>query len=147
MTAPLAATHTDGVASASFVEKRPLEQYVAPAKPSLVGLSRGALAEALGAIGVPQRQHRMRVQQIWHWLYVRGAQEFDEMTTLAKDLRSALAQHFTLARPEIAAVQVSVDGTRKWLLRLPGEVDSRPHEVECVYIPEADRGTLCISSQ
>jgi len=147
MTAPLAATHTDGVASASFVEKRPLEQYVAPAKPSLVGLSRGALAEALGAIGVPQRQHRMRVQQIWHWLYVRGAQEFDEMTTLAKDLRSALAQHFTLARPEIAAEQVSVDGTRKWLLRLPGEVDSRPHEVECVYIPEADRGTLCISSQ
>jgi 23S rRNA (adenine2503-C2)-methyltransferase len=89
----------------------------------------------------------MRVQQIWHWLYVRGVQNFDDMTTLSKDLRATLAQHFTLARPEIAAEQISVDGTRKWLLRLPGELEDRPHEVECVYIPEADRGTLCISSQ
>jgi 23S rRNA (adenine2503-C2)-methyltransferase len=147
MTTPLAAGHTDGVAPASFIEKRPLERYVAPARPSLVGLSRIALAEACGAIGVPERQRRMRVQQIWHWLYVRGAQTFDEMTTLAKDLRVELARHFTLARPEIAAEQVSVDGTRKWLLRLPGEADGLPHEVECVYIPEDDRGTLCISSQ
>src|ERR1700733_3762179 len=147
MTAPLATTHIDGIASAPFIEKTPLEQYVAPAKPSLVGLSRDALGEALGAIGVPERQHRMRVQQVWHWLYVRGAQEFDEMTTVSKDLRAALAQHFTLARPEIAAEQVSVDGTRKWLLRLPGGAGSAPHEVECVYIPETDRGTLCISSQ
>jgi 23S rRNA (adenine2503-C2)-methyltransferase len=69
------------------------------------------------------------------------------MTTLSKDLRAELKQHFTLARPEVAAEQVSVDGTRKWLLRLPGEADDRPHEVECVYIPETDRGTLCISSQ
>ena len=69
------------------------------------------------------------------------------MTTLPKDLRAALAERFTLDRPEVAAEQVSVDGTRKWLLRLPGEIDGRPHEVECVYIPEADRGTLCISSQ
>jgi 23S rRNA (adenine2503-C2)-methyltransferase len=89
----------------------------------------------------------MRVQQIWQWLYVRGAQSFDAMTTLPKDLRAALAERFTLDRPEVAAEQVSVDGTRKWLLRLPGEIDGRPHEVECVYIPEADRGTLCISSQ
>jgi 23S rRNA (adenine2503-C2)-methyltransferase len=87
------------------------------------------------------------VQQIWHWLYVRGAQSFDEMTTLSKDLRADLMGHFTLVRPEIAAEQVSVDGTRKWLLRLPGEIAGRPHEVECVYIPDADRGTLCISSQ
>jgi len=98
-------------------------------------------------IGVPERQRRMRVQQIWHWLYVRGAQDFDVMTTLSRDLRSALMQRFTLARPEIAAEQISVDGTRKWLIRLPGEVDGRPHEVECVYIPDANRGTLCISSQ
>jgi len=145
--APLAATRPDDIAAASFIEKRPLERYVAPAKPSLVGVSRAAIAEALGAIGVPERQRRMRAQQIWHWLYVRGALNFGEMTTLSKDLRAVLAQHFTLARPEIAAEQVSVDGTRKWLLRLPGEIDSRPHEVECVYIPEADRGTLCISSQ
>ena len=67
---------------------------------------------------------------------------FDDMTTLSKELRAALAQHFTLARPEIAAEQISVDGTRKWLMRLPGELDGRPHEVECVYIPETDRGTL-----
>jgi 23S rRNA (adenine2503-C2)-methyltransferase len=143
----VAATPAEAIALGGFVEKRPLERYVAPAKPSLVGLPRAELAEALGGAGVPERQGRMRVQQIWHWLYVRGAQSFDEMTTLSKDLRATLAQHFTLARPEIAAEQTSVDGTRKWLLRLPGEIDDRPHEVECVYIPESDRGTLCISSQ
>ncbi len=147
MTAPLAATQPQDTASAACIERRPIERYVAPAKPSLVGLSRAALAEALGAAGVPERQRRMRVQQIWHWLYVRGAQDFDEMTTLSKDLRAELARRFTLARLEIAAEQVSVDGTRKWLIRLPGEVAARPHEVECVYIPETDRGTLCISSQ
>jgi 23S rRNA (adenine2503-C2)-methyltransferase len=147
MTVPLAAIHPDGPVSDALIEKRPLGRFVAPAKPSLVGVSRAGLAEALGAAGVPERQRRMRVQQIWHWLYVRGAQSFDDMTTLSKDLRAALAQRFTLARPEIAAEQVSVDGTRKWLLRLPGETDGRPHEVECVYIPEAGRGTLCISSQ
>jgi 23S rRNA (adenine2503-C2)-methyltransferase len=129
------------------IEKRPLERYVAPEKPSLVGLSRSALAEALGGAGVPERQRRMRVQQIWHWLYVRGVADFDAMTTLSKELRAELDRHFTLARPEIAAEQVSVDGTRKWLLRLPGETPDRPHDVECVYIPETDRGTLCISSQ
>ena len=147
MTTSLAAPQTDGATSAAFIEKRPLEQYVAPDKPSLVGLSRAALAAALGTIGVPERQQRMRSQQIWHWLYVRGAQDFDAMTTLSKNLRAELAQHFTAARPEVVAEQTSVDGTRKWLLRLPGETDSRPCEVECVYIPETDRGTLCISSQ
>jgi 23S rRNA (adenine2503-C2)-methyltransferase len=130
------------------IEKVPLERYVPPAKPSLVGLSRAALAEALGAIGVPAQQQKMRAQQIWHWLYVRGAQEFDRMSSVSKELRTVLEQHYTLARPEVVAEQVSVDGTRKWLLRLPGEVSGeRPHEVECVYIPEEDRGTLCVSSQ
>jgi 23S rRNA (adenine2503-C2)-methyltransferase len=142
-------SHAAGETSAApaFVEKRPLEHYAAPAQPSLVGMSRDTLADALGEVGVAERQRRMRVQQIWHWLYVRGAQDFDAMTTLSKDLRRALAQRFTLARPEIAAEQVSIDGTRKWLLRLPGELTDAPHEVECVYIPETDRGTLCISSQ
>jgi 23S rRNA (adenine2503-C2)-methyltransferase len=144
MTASLAATET---AAISAIEKRPLERYLAPAQPSLVGMSRELLADALGTLDVPERQRRMRVQQIWHWLYARGSQNFDEMTTLSKELRTALAQAFTLARPEIAAEQISVDGTRKWLLRLPGEFDATPHEVECVYIPEADRGTLCLSSQ
>jgi 23S rRNA (adenine2503-C2)-methyltransferase len=147
MTSSIAAARAEGVSSARVIEKEPLERYVAPARPSLVGLPRTDLAAALGGIGVAPQQQRMRVQQIWQWLYVRGAQSFDTMTTLPKDLRAALAERFTLDRPEVAAEQVSVDGTRKWLLRLPGEIDGRPHEVECVYIPEADRGTLCISSQ
>ena len=133
---------------AGLIEKAPLERYVPPAKPSLVGLSRAALAEALGGIGVPAVQRKMRVQQIWHWLYVRGAMRFDQMTNVSKELHAALDRHFTLARPEVVAEQVSVDGTRKWLIRLPGEIaGERPHEVECVYIPESDRGTLCLSSQ
>src|SRR6266540_3914206 len=135
-------------APAGFVEKAPLERYVPPAKPSLVGLSRAALAEALGGIGVPAAQRKMRAQQIWHWLYVRGATRFEQMTSVSKELHAVLDQHFTLARPEVVAEQVSADGTRKWLLRLPGEVlGEQPHEVECVYIPETDRGTLCLSSQ
>jgi 23S rRNA (adenine2503-C2)-methyltransferase len=130
------------------LEKTPLERYVPPAKPSLVGLSRAALSGALGAIGVPPAQRKMRVQQIWHWLYVRGVPSFDLMSSVSKELRAQLDAHYTLARPEVAAEQVSVDGTRKWLLRLPGEAaGGAAHEVECVYIPEADRGTLCLSSQ
>src|SRR5262245_33304076 len=146
MTAPLATT--DISATAGLVEKTPLERYVPPEKPSLVGLSRAELAEALASIGVPAAQRKMRVQQIWHWLYVRGAESFSAMTSVSKELRAALDAHFTLARPEVVAEQTSVDGTRKWLLRLPGEhAGERPHEVECVYIPETDRGTLCVSSQ
>src|SRR6476620_8761287 len=130
------------------LEKTPLERYVPPAKPSLVGLTRAALAEALGAIGVAPPQQKMRVQQLWHWIYVRGATRFDQMTSVSKELQARLDEHYTLARPEVVAEQVSVDGTRKWLLRLPGEVaGERPHEVECVYTPETDRGTLCLSSQ
>ncbi|MEX0841509.1 MAG: 23S rRNA (adenine(2503)-C(2))-methyltransferase RlmN [Xanthobacteraceae bacterium] len=130
------------------IEKTPLERYVAPEKPSLVGMSRAALAEALTAVGVPPAQVKMRVQQIWHWLYVRGVADFDAMTSVSKELRAALAEHYTLARPEVVAEQISADGTRKWLLRLPGEhPGENPHEIECVYIPESDRGTLCLSSQ
>ena len=138
-------TTTDPISS---IEKLPLERYVAPEKPSLVGMSRALLAQALADIGVPQAQHKMRVQQLWHWIYVRGAQAFDEMTNVSKELRARLEAHYTLARPEVAAEQISVDGTRKWLLRLPGEqATGRPHEVECVYIPDDGRGTLCVSSQ
>jgi 23S rRNA (adenine2503-C2)-methyltransferase len=134
--------------SAPLVEKAPLERYVPPQKPSLVGLSRAALAQALGTIGVPSAQRKMRVQQLWHWLYVRGAMHFGQMTSVSKELRALLDAHFTLARPQVAAEQTSVDGTRKWLLRLPGEhAGERAHEVECVYIPEPDRGTLCVSCQ
>jgi 23S rRNA (adenine2503-C2)-methyltransferase len=134
--------------SSALLEKTPLETYVPPAKPSLIGLSRAELAERLGDIGVAPAQRKMRVQQLWHWIYFRGAQSFDEMTSVSKDTRAKLAEHFTVDRPEVVAEQISNDGTRKWLLRLPsGDKAERPHEVECVYIPEIDRGTLCVSSQ
>jgi len=109
---------------------------------SLIGLDRDQLGAALRPLGVPERQLRMRASQLWGWLYVRGATDFAVMTDIAKELRAELGRAFTLARPEIVSEQVSEDGTRKWLLRLP---DGR--EIETVYIPEEDRGTLCISSQ
>ena len=113
-----------------------------PRKDTLVGLSRDVLAERLSSLGVPERQRRMRVRQLWSWIYVRGVTDFAAMTDIAKELRAELAASFNLARPEIVTEQVSVDGTRKWLLRLD---DGK--EIETVYIPEEDRGTLCISSQ
>jgi 23S rRNA (adenine2503-C2)-methyltransferase len=117
-------------------------------KPSLAGLSRNGLRAALARAGVPDRQLRMRVNQLWSWIYVRGVGDFDAMSDVSKDLRALLAQHYSLARPEIVTEQVSVDGTRKWLLRLERqETDARAPEIETVYIPEAGRGTLCISSQ
>jgi 23S rRNA (adenine2503-C2)-methyltransferase len=141
------ATEANSAAIAPL-EKIALETYVPPAKPSLVGLSRGEIAERLGAIGVQPSQRKMRVQQLWHWIYVRGAQNFAEMTSISKEMRSQLEAHFTVARPEVVAEQISNDGTRKWLLRLPsGDSIEKAHEVECVYIPETDRGTLCVSSQ
>src|SRR5215471_10182656 len=142
---PLAEVHS-GVRG--LVEKSPIESYVPPKRPSLIGLSRAELAGCLGDIGVPPSQRKMRVQQLWHWIYFRGAKSFDEMTSVSKDLRAELAKHFTVERPEVVAEQISNDGTRKWLLRLPSGDDlKKAHEVECVYIPETDRGTLCVSSQ
>jgi 23S rRNA (adenine2503-C2)-methyltransferase len=130
------------------LEKIAIETYVPPAKPSLVGLSRAEIAERLAAIGVAPAQRKMRVQQLWHWIYVRGAQNFSDMTSISKGMRGELEAHFTVARPEVVAEQISNDGTRKWLLRLPsGDKIEKAHEVECVYIPETDRGTLCVSSQ
>jgi 23S rRNA (adenine2503-C2)-methyltransferase len=113
-----------------------------PSAQSLVGISRADLAAKLKALGVPERQARMRVSQLWGWTYVRGQTDFAAMTDIAKELRAELAQAFNLARPQIVTEQLSEDGTRKWLLRLE---DGR--EIETVYIPESDRGTLCISSQ
>lgn len=118
------------------------------AKPTLAGLSRERLQQSLIGAGVPEKQSRMRVNQLWRWLYVSGVTRFDDMTDVSKDLRAQLADQFTLDRPEIVSEQVSVDGTRKWLLRLPKRGhETRAPEVETVYIPESDRGTLCISSQ
>ena len=130
------------------LEKIALETYVALAKPSLIGLSRAEIAAELGRIGIAPAQRKMRSQQLWHWMYLRGAREFSEMSSISKDMRAELEKHFTVARPEVVAEQISNDGTRKWLLRLPsGTQGEKAHEVECVYIPETDRGTLCVSSQ
>ena len=120
--------------------------------PSLAGLSRAALAARLTEAGIPAKHIKMRVQQLWRWIYVEGLTSFDGMTDVSKELRGQLAGAFTLARPEIVTEQVSSDGTRKWLLRLAatgrdGTSSHRGPEVETVFIPEADRGTLCISSQ
>ena len=119
----------------------------APEKPSLVGMTRIEMAKALLAIGVEERQLRMRVAQLWHWIYVRGVREFSAMTNVAKDLRARLDAAYAVGRPEIVAEQVSADGTRKWLLRFPSRGAGKPVEVETVYIPEEGRGTLCVSSQ
>ncbi|MBO0661252.1 23S rRNA (adenine(2503)-C(2))-methyltransferase RlmN [Jiella sp. MQZ9-1] len=116
-------------------------------RPSLIGLSRDELGEALGAIGVPHRQVKMRVAQLWHWLYVRGVSNFSLMANVSKELREKLDAAYTIARPEIVTEQVSVDGTRKWVLRFPAKGAGRPVEIETVYIPEEGRGTLCVSSQ
>ena len=89
----------------------------------------------------------MRVSQLWHWIYVRGATEFSAMSNIGKDLRQRLAESFSLTRPEIIEEQISADGTRKWLFRFASGGAGKPVEVETVYIPEESRGTLCISSQ
>ncbi|MGO4684184.1 23S rRNA (adenine(2503)-C(2))-methyltransferase RlmN [Hyphomicrobium sp. 2TAF46] len=118
------------------------------AKLSLAGLTRDRLKVALAAAGVPEKQLRMRVGQLWSWIYVRGVTRFEDMTDVSKDLRRQLEELYTLDRPEIVSEQISVDGTRKWLLRLPKRGhEARAPEIETVYIPESDRGTLCISSQ
>jgi len=117
-------------------------------KPSLIGATRVELAQSLRGLGLPEREVKMRAGQLWHWIYHRGVHDFSEMLNVAKPMRAALADRFTLARPHIAAEQVSSDGTRKWLIKMtPTGPFDKGAEIECVYIPEADRGTLCVSSQ
>ncbi|MEM9580289.1 MAG: 23S rRNA (adenine(2503)-C(2))-methyltransferase RlmN [Pseudomonadota bacterium] len=111
-------------------------------KINLVGLTREAMRAALIEAGTPEKQARMRVGQIWQWIYQWGKRDFADMTNLAKAYRAKLAEVFTIDVPEVVTRQVSDDGTRKYLVRIAGG-----HEVEIVYIPEEDRGTLCVSSQ
>ncbi len=137
-------------ATEAVIEKAAQKPFLPRAeaeKPTLIGLSREEMAEALREKGVPEKQLKMRVSQIWNWLYVRGVSDFDAMTNVARDMREMLKTHFTIARPEIVEEQVSNDGTRKWLLRFPPRGAGRPVEIESVYIPDEGRGTLCISSQ
>ena len=109
---------------------------------NLVGLTRAQLRETLIAQGTPEKQAKMRAGQIWQWIYQWGVRDFAEMTNLSKAYRAELAKRFVIEMPQVVSRQVSADGTRKYLMRIAGG-----HEVEVVYIPEADRGTLCISSQ
>jgi 23S rRNA (adenine2503-C2)-methyltransferase len=109
---------------------------------NIVGLTREALRQALIAAGTPEKQAKMRLGQVWQWVYHWGVRDFAQMTNLAKDYRALLERHFTIEIPEVVTRQISADGTRKYLVRIAGG-----HEVEVVYIPETDRGTLCISSQ
>ena len=128
-------------------ETRDALRPVMSEKPSLIGLTRAQMGEALLAVGIPERQIKMRVQQLWHWLYVRGVSDFAHMRNISKDLVATLATHFTISRPELVEEQISNDGTRKWLFRFPPRGAGRPVEIETVYIPEEGRGTLCVSSQ
>jgi 23S rRNA (adenine2503-C2)-methyltransferase len=109
---------------------------------NLVGLTRDALRNALVSAGTSEKQSKMRTGQLWQWIYQKGVREFDQMTNLSKEYRTLLTENFVVAIPEVVSKQVSIDGTRKYLVRIAGG-----HEVETVYIPEKDRGTLCISSQ
>ena len=109
---------------------------------NIVGLTRDQLRDALIAAGTPEKQAKMRVGQIWQWIYHWGVRDFAQMTNLAKDYRALLAEKFEVALPEVVTRQISEDGTRKYLVRIAGG-----HEVEVVYIPEENRGTLCVSSQ
>ena len=119
-------------------------KHFAPPEPAatgpknLAGLGRAELEAEMRALGEPD----FRARQLWHWIYHQGARDFEAMTTLSKGFRARLAANYTIDRPRAMSAQVSVDGTRKWLLRL-----ADGQEVETVYIPEVDRGTLCVSSQ
>jgi 23S rRNA (adenine2503-C2)-methyltransferase len=128
-------------------ETRAALRPAATDKPSLIGMTRAQLGEALLGAGIAPSQVKMRVQQLWHWLYVRGVSDFADMRNISKDLVSRLSDAFTIQRPEIVEEQISSDGTRKWLFRFPPRGAGRPVEIETVYIPEEGRGTLCISSQ
>ena len=113
-----------------------------PGPINLIGMSRTIMHEKLLEIGTPEKQVKMRVGQIWQWIYQKGARNFSQMTNLSKQYRELLSNKLTIDVPQVVSKQSSKDGTRKYLLKLAGG-----HEVEAVYIPEEGRGTLCISSQ
>jgi 23S rRNA (adenine2503-C2)-methyltransferase len=114
----------------------------ADSRVDLVGLSRDAIRDALAEAGLDPKQAKLRAKQIWHQIYNRGATSFDTMSDIAKGQRAWFAERFKVGRPKIEVQQVSTDGTRKWLLQTDDG-----HDFEMVFIPDADRGTLCVSSQ
>ncbi len=141
-TAPMAAPGPVEPVVVSRTAGRTADAAATDPRLDLLSLSREELTAALAQIGVGARELKMRTQQLWHWVHHRGVTDFAAMTNIAKDLRARLAEHFRISRPLVVADLQSTDGTRKWLLRMADGV-----EVECVFIPEDDRGTLCVSSQ
>ncbi|MFZ5610502.1 MAG: 23S rRNA (adenine(2503)-C(2))-methyltransferase RlmN [Pseudomonadota bacterium] len=132
--------HVSGLADPIVAPRR--DPVLAAGKHDLLGMGREELRQALVALGVPEKQAGMRMGQIWHWVFHRGITDFTAMANVSKPVRALMETHFSIARPQVVAAQASTDGTRKWLLRFAdGE------EAECVFIPDEDRGTLCISSQ
>ncbi len=128
--------HVDPVPVARDITPR------ADGRVDLIGLPRQRIAELFEEAGLDARQAKLRAKQVFHWLYHRGVTEFDAMTDIAKTMRPWLAERFVIGRPEVVEAQHSSDGTRKWLLRT-----ADGHDFEMVFIPDADRGTLCVSSQ
>jgi len=114
----------------------------ADGRTELVGMAKEQIRAALEAAGLDAKPAKLRAKQIWHWIYHRGVSDFAIMSDIAKAQREWLADHFVITRPEVVEAQVSTDGTRKWLLRTHDG-----HDYEMVFIPDADRGTLCVSSQ
>ena len=114
---------------------------------NLIGLSRNQTHELIGRFGVSQKQAVQKTRVLWNWIYVRGETDFQRMDNLGRPLQKQLSENCTLELPRIITEQVSVDGTRKWLLEVADEAGGTPHEIETVYIPETDRGTVCVSSQ
>lgn len=109
---------------------------------NILGFDRDELRAALIEAGVAERQAKMRTEQVWHWVFHRSVKDFAEMVNVSKDVRTLLSNKFSIARPEVVTAQISSDGTRKWLLKF-----ADGNEAECVFIPDEDRGTLCVSSQ
>ena len=137
--------NTDLMPSPGLVDPVPAPREApsrADGRVDLIGLPRATIAAHLEAAGLSAREAKLRARQVFHWLYHRGETDFAAMTDIAKTMRPWLAEHFTIARPEVVTAQHSTDGTRKWLL-----ATADGHEYEMVFIPDADRGTLCVSSQ
>ena len=137
--------HTAAMTIAGATNPVPVPRGVperADGRVNLVGLTKDELRATLEAAGIEGKQARMRTKQLWHWIYLRGKSDFAEMTDIAKMHRELLAKLFVIARPEVTQALVSEDGTRKWLLKTDDG-----NEYEMVFIPDADRGTLCVSSQ
>jgi 23S rRNA (adenine2503-C2)-methyltransferase len=127
------------------IEPVPVPRTAAPradGRTELVGLSRAQIRDTLEAAGLEPRQAKLRSKQIWHWIYNRGLSDFAAMSDIAKPQRAWFSERFAISRPEVVEAQVSADGTRKWLLRT-----GDGHDFEMVFIPDVDRGTLCVSSQ